>query len=507
LTRGNSRSAKQLGSQAALFLLGNVFTLVVGLPLQVYLARVLGSDGIGAFSLIEGSVSLIAGLIAFGQAPALVKFIPFHLERAEYACIRTLLRDGARILLVAGCVTYVIVVAVYPVFVKHWPAVAPYRAEMSVMAALIPLSLISFYLQQGLRGFQEIRYIVIGSSFLQLTVKAVLAVVLLTAGLHLIGYIWAVVLSVAIAAAWMALGLRRKVTEMPADACQHCETDHRSAWRTYARVMYSGSLLGVGGTYIDRFLLGALAGVQPVGVLAVVKQIQQMPVIFQQMFLSVAAPMFSAAHARGAPSEMQHIYHLTTDWVVRLSMPLFIFAFIFAAPLLRLFGPQFAAEGTIPLQVLLASQLVNLAFGPVGSVMYMSGMERRAVAISVYQMVVSVLALCVLIPAFGLVGASFAMCVSILFVNVFEFVVARKQIGLRWSDGRYLRWIVPTLASLAAALIVRWAGPAEVGAVLLAAYLGCLYAIYHGISLIRGLHDDDRVLLRHFRDKFAGLRT
>ena len=507
MTQQGRNPASQLGGQAAFFFLGNVFTLLVGLPLQIYVARMLGTGGLGVFSLIEGGVSLTAGLVSFGLAPTLVKFIPFHLERREFACIRRLIVDGASLLLISGGLAYGVAVIAMPLFARHWPLLVEYRTAVTVMALLIPLSLISFFLQQGLRGFQEIRYIVIGSSFLQLTVKAALAIALLTAGFQLMGYILAVVLSVAGAIGWMGLGLYRKVADMPSQAPEQCPMNSRFEWRTYAKVMYGGSLLGLGGTYIDRFLLGALTGVHSVGVLAVVKQIQQMPVIFLQMFLSVAAPMFSAAHARSAHAELNHIYHLTTDWVVRLSLPLFIFAFVFAAPLLRLFGPQFAAEGTVPLQILLASQLVNLAFGPVGNVMYMSGLERRAVRISVYQMVVSVLAMCALIPTFGIIGAAWAMCVSIVFVNVAELAVARKKMGLRWSDRRYLRWIMPTLVTVAAALFASHIGPPDVGAVLLAVYLASLYAIYHGLSLIHGLHDDDRVLLGHFLEKIVGPRS
>jgi hypothetical protein len=66
---------------------------------------------------------------------------------------------------------------------------------------------------------------------------------------------------------------------------------------------------------------------------------------------------------------------------------------------------------------------------------------------------------------------------------------------------------VPTLATLAAALAASRFGPTDVGAALLVAYLASLYAIYHGISLIHGLHDDDRVLLGHLWEKVTGPRT
>ena len=106
MTQQGRNPASQLGGQAAFFFLGNVFTLLVGLPLQIYVARMLGTGGLGVFSLIEGGVSLTAGLVSFGLAPTLVKFIPFHLERREFACIRRLIVEGASLLLISGGLAY-----------------------------------------------------------------------------------------------------------------------------------------------------------------------------------------------------------------------------------------------------------------------------------------------------------------------------------------------------------------------------------------------------------------
>lgn len=496
-------TASRLGGQASFFFLGNVFTLLVGFPLQIYVARMLGADGLGTFSLIEGVMSMTAGFIAFGLAPTLVKFIPAHLVRGEHACIRKLVGHGALILLAAGAISYGLLLLAMPFVTQSWPELADHRGTVIVMGLLIPLSLIAFFLQQGLRGFQEIRYMVMGSSFMQLTVKATLAVFLLAMGFHLMGYVWAVVVSVLCAVIWMAVGLQRKLAALPRFKDEDCEGAHKQAWHVYAKVMYSGSLLGTGGAYLDRFLLGIFAGAHPVGILLVVKQLQQMPVIFLQMFLAVASPMLSSAHARGDGAEIQHIYHLTTDWVIRLSAPLLIFFFLFADPLLHLYGPRFAAEGIYPLWIILAGQVVNLAFGPVGHLMYMSGLEKQALRLAVYQMGLSTFGFLVLVPMFGLVGVACVITGSVVFINIAEYWVAKKAVQLRWSDRRYLRWIAPTLASCIVGLTTKWYGPAEVGPVLLGAYLVALYGAFHAVSLLQGLHDDDRELLNYLLDKLG----
>jgi len=321
-------------------------------------------------------------------------------------------------------------------------------------------------------------------------------------GFHLIGYIWAVVVSVLCTVVWMSTGLWRKLSALPMSSDMDC-SESKKAWRAYSTVMYSSSLVGLGAGYLDRFLLGLFAGASPVGVLMVVKQLQQMPVIFLQMFLAVAAPMFSAAHARGDVQERQHIYHLTTDWVVRLSAPLFIFFLLFAQPLLTLYGDEFASKGIYALWILLGGQMINLVHGPVGNLMNMCGMEKLMLRLTVYQTVITVAGISILAPSFGLIGAATAITVSIIFQNIAALSFARKTLGLRWADRRYLRWIAPLAASITTGILVLYFGPYSPGAMMLLGYLVLLYAVFHGVSIAQGLHEDDRELLGHLLAKLG----
>ena len=131
--------------------------------------------------------------------------------------------------------------------------------------------------------------------------------------------------------------------------------------------------------------------------------------------------------------------------------------------------------------------------------MYMSGMENQALKLSVYQMILTVLGFCALVPSFGLVGAAWTISASVVFINLAELYVARKKIGLRWSNARYWRWIVPASVSVAVAIALNQFGPAQVGVALLGAYVLLLYALFHVLSFAQGIHDDDRDLFLHLR--------
>jgi len=490
----------RLGSQAAFFLLGNVFTLLVGFPLQIYVARVLGTEGLGIFSMLEGSMGLVAGLLALGLAPTLVRFIPDHLEQQRYDWVRQLVRQGFLVLLALSVLACGLLWVAWPGLRQVWPVLEPYRHIVLWMGLLIPLSLLSYYLQQGLRGFQDIRYVVIGASFLQLSVKALATVLLFSFGWTLLGYVWAVLLSLLVVIAWSAVGLLRKLQGMPAQI--GLDEAPVATWRAYAGVMYSGSLLGMGAAYLDRFLLAFVAGAHPVGILLVVKQLQQLPAIFLQMFLSIASPMLSAAHSRQDSQELQHIFHIITDWVVRLSLPLLLYFAVFAAPLLQLYGGEFAAEGVLPLRILLLAQAMNLVMGPVGQVMYMSGLEKPALRIAGWHTLVNVLGLLILVPLFGLGGAAVAVLLGQAFIKFSEYQVTRRAIGLRWYDPRFLRWLLP-LGALS--LLSLAAGAAGVsGPLVLLGWLLLFYGVFAALCWVQGMHADEREILDAVRARLAG---
>ena len=494
-SQDNSQTSTRLGGQALYLLLGNIFTLVVGFPLQVFVARTLGAESLGIFSLFDGAVSLGVDLCSFGLAPALVKFIPHCLAQNEHAAVRLLVKRGSLMLMVAGTAVVLVVWALVLAKVRI-TLLASQPLLASIMVLLVPLGLLTYFVQQALRGFLEVRYMVMGTSILQLGVKAVVAVLLLQLGLGLAGYVIAVVVATLCSCLWLAVGLWRKLQSIPSTSATRAD-GYKKEWRDFALVMYGNSMLGVGATYLDRFLLGWLNGATPVGVLMLLKQLYALPGVFFHMFMAAASPMFSSAHARDDGQERQHLYHLITDWVTRLSAPLCIFLLMFAEPVLALFGNEFAINGRHSLRILVAAQMVNLAMGPLGIMLTLSGREKLFLKLAVVEQVLTMIGLCLLVPNYGLNGAVIMIAYGILQQNAVAYVVARRSLGLRWFEKRYLLWILPGLFSVVTAGLIRWYGASDLGALGLIAILVLLYAIFFTISLLQGLHEDDKHFIAH----------
>jgi O-antigen/teichoic acid export membrane protein len=498
--------ASVLGGQTVFVFFGYIFTFAVGLPLQIYVARNLGPTNLGVFSLLEATFGVVSGLLAFGLAPTVVKFIPQHLSRGEHTCIRTLVLRGAVILVCAGIGAVILTAIALRLGVPAWIGADVPSTLVLLMSLLIPLGLLNFFLQQGLRGFLDLRYVVLGGSVLQLSVKALIAVILIHLGFGLLGWVWATILAVFAAVLWMAKGLWHKCTDLPPDV-PDTPASHVPAWRSFALVQYTGSLVGIGSSFADRFLLGWAAGAAVVGTYAVVLQLQSIPRMLLNMLLSVAAPMLSSANAGDDKARRQHIYHLTTDWSVRCALPLMIFVILFADSILLLYGPEFMERGHLALLIAIVTQTVNLFVGPIGTVLTMSGQERAVLRLSVYQQLIALSTLVVLVPPLGILGVVLSQACATIFINVAELSLARNRIGSQWWDPRYRLWLLPSLITLVAGVTLRRLIGQDAAPLLLIASLLSLVCLFHVVSLVQGLHDDDRDLLQWLYGRLGWYRA
>src|SRR6516165_6247743 len=100
--------ASRVGVPTIYLLLGNIFTLAVGLPLQIYIARILGAAGIGIYGLFEAAMNTASGLLGFGVAMTVVRFVPEHLARREYGEAVGLIRVSALFLFAISGLAYAV---------------------------------------------------------------------------------------------------------------------------------------------------------------------------------------------------------------------------------------------------------------------------------------------------------------------------------------------------------------------------------------------------------------
>ena len=368
--------ASSLASRSGLILLGNLFMLITGIPLQIYLARTLGADQLGALGLFESIAQAAMFIFGFGLGFALVRFIPQHITLGQNQHVKKLLAKVFSMTLFGGIFAAILLTCSSHLLMSWVPKLLVYEHLFPFIGAMTVLGMLTGISKQALCAFLDIRFMVLVSSCLQITLKIFITVILLFWGMELMGYLLAVVLSAAFALAVMLWCLHGHIQRL-GQTKEEVLNETRRNWWSYSRTMYADSLLDIAGAPAERFVLASLLNLASVGAVMVVRQLQSLPQVLLQIMVVAIAPMIVAANARNDMNEVKYLYQMATDWVCRLGFPLLIFLLVFGKEVLMLYGDTFAEMGRWPLLIMLAGQFVNLLTGPIGIMINMLGHEKK----------------------------------------------------------------------------------------------------------------------------------
>jgi O-antigen/teichoic acid export membrane protein len=156
---------------------------------------------------------------------------------------------------------------------------------------------------------------------------------------------------------------------------------------------------------------------------------------------AVFAPAISNLFVRNRRSELQMLTAraslLTLVSAFGLALPLWLFA----EPILRLFGPEFVSAA-LPVRILLVGQVFSAAFGSQLYVMTMTGEQTWAAAIIVATVAVNFLLTVLLTGQFGGAGAAAATATTLVLWNAAMALFIRRHL-LLWPS--FVGFIAPTV--------------------------------------------------------------
>lgn len=203
--------------------------------------------------------------------------------------------------------------------------------------------------------------------------------------------------------------------------------------------------------WIDVLIVGILLGPGPAGAYAVASRFMTSGTMALEALRLGTSPMIAAAFARQEPARVQSIYALSSVWLVLLSWPVFLGFAAFAPFVLSLMGTDFLQAATA-MTVMSLGMLAHLSMGNINSVLLMAGRSVQTMRISGTSLAVNIALNLLLVPHFGLVGASIAWASALALDSV---------LCLSWAQ-RHLDISLPYRGSALAAAItlVAWGLPA-----------------------------------------------
>ncbi|MDZ7785134.1 MAG: lipopolysaccharide biosynthesis protein [Halioglobus sp.] len=182
-------------------------------------------------------------------------------------------------------------------------------------------------------------------------------------------------------------------------------------------------------TYGNVLLVGFLAGPAMAGAFFAAERLAQLASIPKAVVSMVNQQSMAAAHATDNVGDLQLLATQSAHGSLWPTLAASLGLIIFAEPLLRLFGDDFAAASGV-LIILVASGIIHVFAGPAQDILVMTGRQGRIPRIMIIAAICHIVVLLLLVPILGAVGAAVASVCSSVVSQVWLMLLASREAGV-----------------------------------------------------------------------------
>ena len=395
-------------------LVGSLVTALANFALTFVVLRALSKAEAGTFFSTTSLFMLLAGVGQLGTNIGLVYFLPRSRARGRDgdapAYFRTAMTPvlGLGVLMAMGLFFFApqIAEATSP---GHVDLAATYLRDVAVFVPFAGAVNVTLSATRGLGTMRPNATVeLIGRPLVQFALVALVAVLL---GEGELGWAWGVGYVPAAAVAWWWWrGLSACVTPLPPEPALS-----KKFWRFTIPRALTG-VVQAASQRLDIVLVAALAGPAAAAVYAAASRFIVVGQMGNNAISLAAQPPLSLALARGDRPEVNHIYQLSTAWLMIITWPLYLMLTVFGGLLLNVFGSGYGSGGAV-LLVLSGAMLLGTGFGMVDMVLAMAGHTTWNLANAALALVVQLGLDFWLIPDHGILGAAVGWAAAIVTRN------------------------------------------------------------------------------------------
>lgn len=441
-------------------LAGQMLPLFVALPTMPYVIRGLGTERFGVLSMAWVLLSYTTAL-DLGLGRATTKFAAEHLGRGEHHKLSGIVWTSVWVQVIFGLMGSLVAAAATPLLVDRLLKITPalqHETKISffLLAASLPIVLVGNTfrgLLEAAQRFELVNYVRIpaNASIFLLPLAA------LPLRLGLPGIVLSLILArLAATAAYLLFCL----TKYP--ALRTGVFGDRSVIRTL--LVYGGWVTVSNAvsplmTYVDRFFIGSMVSMAAVGYYTAPYEAITRAWVIPNSLTATIFPAFSSLDASGSRERLGELCVRSLRSLLLVLGPLLFLVIFFAREILNVWlGPDFAANGTLVLQLLAAGVLINsLAFVPLG-LLHGLGRPDLSAKFHLLELPLYMVALAYLLNHMGIAGAALAWTARVTLDTLLHFgaVVLLKLVSTQTLIGRALLNSTSLLLGFGALLALPW---------------------------------------------------
>ncbi len=470
---------------------------VLGYVAQVAVARLLGAQFYGFYTLGVAVVIGVHILSRFGMENGVVRYVAHHREHGDDARVRGTIVQALLITLSISLVLSVVMFFGAGLLSDLLPKDAPEMVSvLRAFAFVLPFFVFMSMTAWATQGFQTVTYAAYVQQLIRPGLFLLFVGVCYVLGAGTIGVIAAYALSMFLAGLAGLYYLRKLFPPL---------FDRRAQTKFETKALFGVSVpmsITQGAQYLNNWsailILGAFAAGSPVGIFNAAARTATFLTAVRFAFSGIFSPIISGLHARQDREEMGRLYKDVSRWIFTGAFVLFLVIVVFAPQVMSVFGASFG-QGVTALIIVAVAQLYSSSVGPAPRMLAMTGNQNFAMIATSIAAVTGVVVSLILIPRFEILGAAIGMATAIITENTGTMAAVKWRLGF-WPFN--LAWLKPLAAGAIAAtvtyaitLFVTLPGGPIPNVMVMGSFLGVLFL---ALLFLFGLSETDKEFLGAF---------
>jgi len=393
--------------------LGQLFFLrILGLALiflqNIVIARLIGSGGYGIYSYAVSSATVLAKVGSMGWPTASMRFVGQYSEQQDWKRFSGVLLRASQLTLLGTLAVSVVLSALV-----FWTDLSKdLSSSLLICALIVPLIGLVSLRRATFQGLGLVNRGVVAEDVLRPLLVVIPLVVF--APNSIFGIIAVYLASAIVVLVVASLLLVKSLPPESRSAIRCYETGH---WISIARRMVIGGMAFIVLNRSGILMLGVLDDMQAVGVFSAAMRMAALMGLVLGCVEGVITPALTSAFYGKRKSEFFAVMRKAIRIGILGGVPPLVFLMLFPAQLLGLFGNEFL-EAVPILRLLAFGQFVNVATGPVGFALILTGHEGTVAKATGTVLGLSIVGYLMMIPALGAFGAAIITCFAQVTLNL-----------------------------------------------------------------------------------------
>ncbi|MEM2125330.1 MAG: flippase [Candidatus Methanosuratincola sp.] len=476
---------------------GKLFLSVTRIVTSVLLARLLGANQYGMYTLALSASNIAVGIAVFGLDSALIRYVAILANRRDEKGLWGALQVGIGTAMLLSVLTGTFLFAFATIIAERTfqePQLAPLLQLVSV---IVPFLTLSEILAGANRGFKRMDYAVIAQFVAQPVIRLVLIGILAFSGFNTVHAILTFGLADLSASLLLLYYLNKEFSLKR--SLLHARRDLREIFNFSIPFWLSDMMLWLKNN-LQPLLIGTLNTITGVGVFSIVNNITRVSGEFASSINTSSKPIIAELHDRGDVKQLGRIYQTANKWNVMVQLPIFLIMVLFPGQILSIFGSSFAA-GATTLVVLAFADLVSVGTGMGGTIIDMTGYTKLKLLNSTIRIALYFILDILLIPRFGLIGAAMAILLGELVVNLLRLIQVFVLFRILPFNRSFAKPVTSIGLALACSMLLNIWFPADSNYFMTILHMVLVVMIYAAAILSLGLNEEERTMLVHARQR------